>query len=89
MTEGYSSNYEDYADFADYVPIRTSFEDWTASAKAHALENHPDWAEEKVVRFASDIAWLMEGMVITPEEVTKVASGWLAGRNPYNKTMTY
>lgn len=89
MKHLYSPNYEDYAELADQVPVLKSFEDWTRAAQDYALDNHTTWNSEKIIRFASDIAWLMEGVVITPEELDKAAKNWQAGRNPYNKAKIY
>lgn len=65
--------------------MKNSFKDWKKAARQYAAD-HPelDMWEFQVENMASDFAWRMEGVNITPESVEYAYQDWISGNNPYS-----
>lgn len=64
--------------------VLDDFEDWWAGAEVYAAANFTDWHPEMVREFASDIAWDMEGAVLTASSMEWASGRWFSGANPYS-----
>lgn len=74
----------DYDGEDTFGPTNWDFEDWWGAAEAYARKNFSDWHPEMIREFASDIAWEMEGALLTPSRMEKASEGWFSGANPYS-----
>lgn len=75
---------EEYDEDIIIGPTNWLFEDWFAAGEAYAAKNFPDWHPEMVKEFGSDLAWQMEGAVLTPSKMEKASEDWFSGANPYS-----
>lgn len=65
-------------------PLKRSFDDWMKGAASYATTNYPAWDSGEVEKFSSDIAWQMEGMILSPEALEGAVDDWHSGRNHYH-----